>query len=388
MGLFTRLKRARTYAKRHLPKGAQLAGRLAEHSVSHTLRERLHTSGWRLHHAVRVPSGKQRSEIDFVLTSPDTAFVVELKNWSGSVHLEGERLIQTRNNGATVNHGDVLGKLERKAKLVRDLCPRSSFECQTLLVFYNHHLHLPDELRERPDVLFYHQLHRSIARADTFWEQLLSQVGWSADKREPTDAIASLRRALDGCGTWDTAYLYGGAQHSGDVKRGLAIDGHELLDAAVYKELRFRVGRSLLAAIFREPTRLIEAHARDGSVLRLPFSHGATLAFQAAGQSKPENIPLTSLVRLRLGGASGASDAKSPRLSFSSLKRGSVHDGVVTGTKDFGVFVDFGGPKDGLVYVDALPQGEEPRNFRVGQSVRVKVTKVDTKRKRIQLVLD
>ena len=72
------------------------------------------------------------------------------------------------------------------------------------------------------------------------------------------------------------------------------------------------------------------------------------------------------------------------------LSPGMVLEGVVTNVAAFGAFVDVGVHQDGLVHVSAMSHSfvKDPRDVvRSGQVVKVKVTEVDTERKRIGLTL-
>lgn len=72
------------------------------------------------------------------------------------------------------------------------------------------------------------------------------------------------------------------------------------------------------------------------------------------------------------------------------LTPGMVLEGVVTNVAAFGAFVDVGVHQDGLVHVSAMSRSfvKDPRDVvRSGQVVKVKVTEVDTERKRIGLTL-
>lgn len=68
---------------------------------------------------------------------------------------------------------------------------------------------------------------------------------------------------------------------------------------------------------------------------------------------------------------------------------GTILDGEVKNTVDFGVFVGFDGSVDGLVHVSDLSWSEHPeseiKNFKSGQKVKVKVLSVEPEKERISL---
>lgn len=72
------------------------------------------------------------------------------------------------------------------------------------------------------------------------------------------------------------------------------------------------------------------------------------------------------------------------------LSEGMLLEGVVTNVANFGAFVDIGVHQDGLVHISMLADRfvKDPHDVvKVGDIVKVKVLKVDEKRKRIQLTM-
>jgi uncharacterized protein len=73
---------------------------------------------------------------------------------------------------------------------------------------------------------------------------------------------------------------------------------------------------------------------------------------------------------------------------ISDLKPGMMLEGAVTNVTHFGAFIDIGVHQDGLVHISALANKfvKDPRDVvKTGDIVKVKVTEVDAKRKRIAL---
>jgi uncharacterized protein len=84
---------------------------------------------------------------------------------------------------------------------------------------------------------------------------------------------------------------------------------------------------------------------------------------------------------------SGHTEAKK-KTSFESLKEGNILTGIVRNVVAFGAFVDVGLKNDGLVHISELADQyvKNPLDIvQVGQSVRVRVTKVDLETKKVQL---
>lgn len=79
-----------------------------------------------------------------------------------------------------------------------------------------------------------------------------------------------------------------------------------------------------------------------------------------------------------------------PKYRLRDLKRGMVMDGVVTGVRDYGIFVDIGAETEGLVHVSEMADEfvDNPSELvSPGETVRVRIKKVDRKRRRISLTM-
>ncbi|MFW5976707.1 MAG: helix-hairpin-helix domain-containing protein, partial [Bacillota bacterium] len=79
---------------------------------------------------------------------------------------------------------------------------------------------------------------------------------------------------------------------------------------------------------------------------------------------------------------------RSDVLKMDDLESGMILDGKVRNVVDFGAFVDIGIKEDGLVHISELSHDyiEDPLDLvQVGETVKVKVLEVDTRRKRVAL---
>ncbi|WP_448565796.1 Tex family protein [Thalassotalea ganghwensis] len=76
--------------------------------------------------------------------------------------------------------------------------------------------------------------------------------------------------------------------------------------------------------------------------------------------------------------------------SIEDLSEGMILEGVISNVANFGAFVDIGVHQDGLVHISSLTNKfvSDPREVvKAGDIVKVKVTEVDVKRKRISLTM-
>ncbi len=79
-----------------------------------------------------------------------------------------------------------------------------------------------------------------------------------------------------------------------------------------------------------------------------------------------------------------------PKYRLRDLKRGMVMNGVVTGVRDYGIFVDIGAETEGLVHVSEMADEfvDNPSELvSPGDTVQVRIKKVDRKRRRISLTM-
>ncbi|GAB1421330.1 hypothetical protein MASR2M15_14890 [Anaerolineales bacterium] len=79
---------------------------------------------------------------------------------------------------------------------------------------------------------------------------------------------------------------------------------------------------------------------------------------------------------------------KPPEVPWESIKVGNTYPGKVTRLENFGVFVDFGAERPGMVHVSEMAEGfiQSPSDVvKEGQDVEVRVIKVNRKKRQIDL---
>ena len=118
---------------------------------------------------------------------------------------------------------------------------------------------------------------------------------------------------------------------------------------------------------------------REGDIWKLyPDATSETIGFLRASYESIGKDP-----RIH----SGHTEAKK-KIAFEALQEGMVFSGVVRNVVAFGAFVDIGLKNDGLVHVSELADRyvKNPMDVvSVGQSVKVRITKIDTEGKKVQL---
>lgn len=383
------------------------AGRNAELAVARELRPRLAGTGWELVQNIRVadPATRRQRELDFVITAPDRAVVIELKRWSGKVSMRGDDVIQERRNGEQVNHGALFADLADRVELLRHrhlALKRDAVPIQGLVVFYDErgNLRLSDDVASRPDVVDYARLmagmpeSRREAEVDepSFLSRVLASVlallGQNLEPlpelaprpRAATWGVMDLRRTLAEFGTWDVVELHGGRTFHGDILDATGAE-HPAIKGVLFNRAataggRIDCERGAIGALFgtHDGGATAKAIGRNGFVgeWRLPVD--LPIVVQAAGQAAPEFYPAGSVVAFHYG-----YDKKpKTRFAFEDLSIGMMLTGRVKYLRPRGAFVDIGvdTPLGKHRHAVARPAGPGRASLTVEQAAAWRAVKV------------
>ena len=308
-----RLKIIARNRRRHDPVANVSAGRMAELQLAGILDYRLKSSSYEYVAGLRIPHRKRRREIDFVITTPDEVWAVELKNWSGFVRLDGSNVVQHRAGGrGVVDHGRLLADLRHKQGVLTSYLEDHLDEVPrvwTVLVFANDRVGIDDELLAVDDMdvvrirEFVGALPPAPPQYGPIWGRLrkfFSGEGEEKQKALPTvtDPIRKAREVLASLGTWDLMMLHGGRILSGDVL-GLSVE--ELDDRERFRRLEIDVPRSWLAALNSELSLRVAAVERSGEAVPFELGFEETVKFHRAGQPKTEDFELRDVVGISFG---------------------------------------------------------------------------------------
>jgi small subunit ribosomal protein S1 len=89
-------------------------------------------------------------------------------------------------------------------------------------------------------------------------------------------------------------------------------------------------------------------------------------------------------------GRIGLSMVEPPDKTWGDLEQGQLHTGTVTRVENYGVFVDIGAERPGLLHVREMASGYvgHPSDIaKVGDEIEVRILKLDKRKKRIDLTL-
>ncbi|MFU8805051.1 MAG: nuclease-related domain-containing protein [Bradymonadaceae bacterium] len=317
MSLVNALKIIHRNRRTFPPRAEITAGHIAEQQLAAILSERLVSSGYDFHQSLRIPYKRGRREVDFVITTPDDIWLVELKNWSGFVALEHGRVIQHRSHGrGIVDHGNLLKTMLIKERALRDYLKSRLDEVPpmvSVLVFWNQNVALSDELLATDDVVVVgiREFVGSLPPAPPDYGIIVGALarlfgalfGQRKDQRrlmaEDSSEGLAIRKALGQLGSWDMVRMHGGRILSGDI---LEVRSHAIGACRGLEQIQIDAPRSWLH-VFRGPPAL-SATTRDydHAEVTLELSFEDTLLFQAAGQPKAQELALRDLEMVVFGG--------------------------------------------------------------------------------------
>ncbi len=395
---------------------AEHAGRVAEYVVRSELSERMDGTAWELRDNIRAPDPalRRRREIDFVITAPDRAIVVELKNWTGEVLLsEDGHVIQKRRYGKEpIDHGPLFDDLRDRVETLRlhhASFGRDEARIDAFVVFYDERdsLRLDISVASRPDVVTYEKLLKAMpsqAMEPSVLKRVLlglmaifgfDQAENGATKAKPSKAIALFRETLADLGSWDVLALNGGRVIFGDILPetggSLPVLKSGLFDRRKTLAISLEVDRSRLLALFRTPDEyaLAKTQGADGSLKDWRIKTDMAIFFHPAGQAEPEAFEVRNLTGMEYG------YREKPRYAFDfgELELGRLMVGKVKGVHHVGVFVDIGlrdengKPKDALVPKKVKDEASEALRemFKKGARVLVRIENLSEQNRQVFL---
>lgn len=401
-GLWERVSEVRKNNKTFYEEGHIKAGREAEYTVRKLINKKIEGTGWTVFSSIRVPVivTNLRREYDFIITSPSTAYVIELKNWSGLLEvIDGEFIQHRRYDNKPINHGAILDDLEVKVNLLKSYCKQDTNkepEVIPLLVFYNENLEIPDPIIADKRVITYSQLSDllPVSSRDSvgILEAILIFLGLKGSETpqaipEPSVAIAALHSTLLSLGSWDVLEFNGGKISFGDILCGKSkearIGNIVITDRKNISSVELSVDRSYILSLFYDLEYHLHVKFRDQTQASLTFPKTQTIFFQTAGSDSAEEVSLRNLKRFEFGYV----ERKYVSNPWESLKKGAKFEGRITGISEkIGIFVDIGCSIDGLLHISEL-KDVDLKSLGINEKIVVEIKYIDKDRKRIGLAL-
>jgi Nuclease-related domain len=219
-----------------------LAGRDAEDLLRTIVNENYSFKGCHSFAAKRIPDprNKRRREIDLIVVTAKNLYVIECKNWAGTLEIKGRQWVQTNSRGKVTAHEDVLDLNAFKMRLLVDylhdqgIWVQKHQVCQKL-IFMNSNLEITDStISKNPDVVTPNLLQEYLGQQNNKLkphEKLFASViGLLLDeelKGKVLDGLSIERvggehherliQEISTLATWDKIFLHGTKILSGDI---------------------------------------------------------------------------------------------------------------------------------------------------------------------------
>lgn len=277
----------------------RIAERIVHIIATHRLRHQ-----WKVWSSVHVRHGKWKSEIDLVVTTHDDIFLLEIKNWSGTLNVQDDAVYQIRTHGkGIVRHGDLMAMMRKRETALRTAINNAHITCpptHRVIVFDNPNLHISDEAIE--------YFEREAFSAGEWLTRFKEHAARQAS--QPTPMPSTMRKVhhvLDGYRTWDHVYMHGGKVLKGTVY-GSAVgiwdaDSHPvaLVDRTRVSAFEVSAQRSYFKALFH-PTNALQlcVYWQDDTQSQCEIPLDGRLWMHVVGEKQSREVALRHVVAVHL----------------------------------------------------------------------------------------
>lgn len=296
-------------------------------SVHHTTRYGHLFSNKRIPRDVKA-AAMGRYETDLIVITPRRIVVLEVKNWSGTLRLQGDQWIQTQRSGNQIVHNNLLTHNRDKLRVLHQYLKHKGVHLPAerfhqAVVFANPRLDIDPVLREHPAILEFDSLDSALgdgtsaARllAAKLVDKLVANEAAAAVQRDlldviPPAQIKAAAQAIEELRTWDLVTLRGGRVLQGDVL-WLRIIGCQASTWTLNPggEGHFVWRRDLIGGlqwvVWNESPGYVQGTLFKNQHLAprrmVPLNSDACICFHEAGNPKPSIIALTHVERVRNG---------------------------------------------------------------------------------------
>ncbi|KAG0562417.1 hypothetical protein KC19_9G144300 [Ceratodon purpureus] len=303
------------------------AGRLAELRVAKLFEG---IPGVEVYQSLRIPDPEHRGrrEIDIVLLTKRDLFVLEVKNWSGSINLNADgSWIHTRSDGSTVVHSNLLEDLNYRADLLESYIERRGTTLpagfiQQKVFLVSRDCRPEQAITMQREVItndqWEHFFNNNLVRKDSGWlKNALSNE--RSEKSLSEYERKQLHYILSTAPTWDRLELEGGTILVGEFQgfKGRPRDTQTLSFAnrSAVSQMVMTHRQGWINNIFGSPNVLILVTTRDyrdGNVnltstkqrqesnMQTRVRSETEVVFQIVGTSRPQHFRLSEVLFLSL----------------------------------------------------------------------------------------
>ena len=307
MNIIAELKKtSKIAAEEFIPCPKIEAGDEGELIIRKLLRREL--SSWRncaIYHGPRIPhpSGKGKMEIDFIIATRFRIFVVEVKNFSGSLVLASNNKDwkQTK-EGKSAYHSDPVEIIEAKGRAVKRFLEEKGIPCsmgdiKTALVLTHNKVVISGALAKNEKIFFSEDFAESMSKFRK--KHSGSLLGKNA--LQPLYKMSQLKKALDTLPTWDTLILHGGKKIRGDI---INTPFQKIIKEEKIETIKIFQPRSLLTMlIFPAVALLFKTGSRIPRIHFIKKVKDKFVTIHPAGRREPKQISLLNIYCVDIDGS-------------------------------------------------------------------------------------
>jgi hypothetical protein len=325
--------RALRDAPLYLEDGRALAARGAERQAKRRLSVHHATQYGHVFSNKRIPrdvsaAAMGRFEADLIVLTPRRVVVLEVKNWSGQLRVEGDRWVQVQRSGTEVIHPNLLAHNREKLRSLHRYLTHAGVSIpderfHQAVIFANTRLEIDPAIAGHPAVLLIDDVGDVLGDGTSLGRhvaarlvQLLTDAETSAALAEnllkviPPAEVAAATEAIKDLRSWDRLTLRGGRELQGDIL-WLRVIGQKAPAAALKPggaaTLEWRRGvfggiqwvlRNRRAGTLRGDI-FWDQHLVPGR--RLPLDADDCVYFHEPGEARPSIIALSHVERVQIG---------------------------------------------------------------------------------------
>ena len=376
------------YQERNYSEEAGLRG---EEIARKNLELKLGPQGWNFFSGVLIPDPnrpKGRFEIDIVAISPKGIVLIEVKHWKGKIEVseEGMKQVKGKVDYPFNRLDDRINQISRilRPSIIENKAGEDSPPIKAAIILTHKNSSISSNKMGKHSIL---RMKDATAIKSLF----------DGEERMKSNMRKHIIEKILEFGTWDTIQ-HKGKNENGLIRWGqipeesdeLLIDGINILDRTQVKYFTIKQNCGWFKTLWENPTLSIEIYLHNNEQFQSNIHEDSRFPWIQPGIGVIEGgLPMIDIVRVDYGRKTDEDPRDKVRLEGIPYSNGDIVRGTVDGWHDkYGLFIELQPNMNGLIPMSVMPNlGLD--NLKVlyprGQSVRVRVTRVDHHRNRIAL---
>lgn len=302
-----------------------IAGRQGEAFLQSLIEKHINYKGAHCFAGKRVSCAKVRGrrEIDLIVVTPTMVHIIEVKNWSGQLYTHGSYWLHVKRDGTQKQHPNLINYNGEKQTILMEYLAEQGIQLSPQhftqkIVFPNTHFSVDASLYNDPNIITANKLGNYLngqSRNGVGKAMVCSLIEYcfSSEKasllidglfnRMTKDTFNSTVQAISNVRTWDRLLLNGTKVITGDLLK-LSLNGQMFPHKSLASSTNIKVfwTRNKLLG-------LAKALLNIGNLgkIKIPSLKPITINtqdyvfFHAAGQQKPNTIPLSHINHIEIG---------------------------------------------------------------------------------------